>query len=81
VIEKLKNHHWMFAGSAGQSRARVLMMCEDCRVQAVVNESFDPHSAPQRPKVRTAEDYLAERATDRIAIAPSSEELDPLTNS
>jgi ferredoxin len=81
VIEKLKNHHWMFAGSAGQSRARVLMMCEDCRVQAVVNESFDPHSAPQRPKVRTTQDYLAERATDRIAIAPSSEELDPLTNS
>ena len=38
------------------------MMCEDCRVEAVVNESFDPHGAPPRPRPRTAEDYLSEKA-------------------
>ena len=77
VIDKLQNRHWMFSGNAGQSRVRVLMMCEDCRVQAVVNESFDPHIVPQRPKVRMTEDYLAERAATKVNGAPSGEELDP----
>jgi hypothetical protein len=36
-------------------------MCADCRVEAVVNESFDPHAAPQRPPVMTTEDYLRAR--------------------
>lgn len=62
VVRKLADRHWMFSGSAGEARTRVLMMCEDCRVEAVVNESFDPHGAPPRPRPRTAEDYLAERA-------------------
>ncbi|MEA2841775.1 MAG: hypothetical protein QOF41_3105 [Methylobacteriaceae bacterium] len=81
VIEKLENRHWMFSGSAGQSRTRVLMMCEDCRVEVVVKESFDPHSAPQRSKVRTSEDYLAERTTGRTETSPTREQLDPLANS
>jgi ferredoxin len=62
VVKKLADRHWMFAGAAGQERIRVLMMCEDCRVEAVVNESFDPHGAPPRPRPRTTEDYLAKRA-------------------
>jgi ferredoxin len=61
VVKKLADRHWMFSGAAGQERVRVLMMCEDCRVEAAVNASFDPH-APPRPRPRTAEDYLAERA-------------------
>jgi ferredoxin len=81
VIENLENRHWMFSGSAGQSRTRVLMMCENCRVEAAVNESFDPHGAPERPKVRTTEDYLAERAAGKNENSPAREELDPLTNS
>ena len=52
----------MFSGAAGQDRTRVLMMCEDCRVEAVVNEGFDPHAMPPRPKPRTTDDYLRERA-------------------
>jgi len=32
-------------------------MCEDCRVEAVVNEGFDPHDESMR-KVRTTDDYL-----------------------
>jgi hypothetical protein len=62
VVKKLSDKHWMFSGNTGQARVRVLMMCEDCRVEAVMNESFDPHSAPPRPRPRTTEDYLAEQA-------------------
>jgi ferredoxin len=62
VVARLRDRHWMFAGSDGQDRLRVLMMCEDCRVEAIVNESFDPHAAPPRPAPRTTDDYLCERA-------------------
>lgn len=60
IRARLEDKHWMFAG-ANRSRIEVLMMCDDCRVQRVVNEGFDPHAAPERPRVRTAEDYLRER--------------------
>jgi ferredoxin len=55
VVAKLQGQHWMFSG-AQASRIDVLRMCEDCRIEAVVNEGFDPHSGPQRPRPRTAED-------------------------
>jgi ferredoxin len=61
VVRKLADRHWMFSGAAGEARTRVLTMCEDCRVEVVVNEGFDPHGAPPRPRPRTSEDYLAER--------------------
>jgi hypothetical protein len=46
---------------ANAKRLDVIKMCADCRVEAVVNESFDPHAAPQRPPVMTTEDYLRAR--------------------
>jgi hypothetical protein len=52
----------MFAGENAK-RISVISMCDDCRVEAVMNESFDPHGAPQRPAVRTTQDYLLERET------------------
>ncbi len=61
IVSKLKDKHWMFSGEQAK-RISVIQMCEDCRVEVVVNESFDPHASPQRPKPRTAEDYLRERA-------------------
>lgn len=61
IAAKLENKHWMFSGDAAK-RIAVIRMCEDCRVEVVVNESFDPHLSPQRPPVRTTEDYLRERA-------------------
>jgi ferredoxin len=48
--------HWMFSGPDGEARARVLTMCDDCRIETVVNEGFDPHDAAMR-KVRTSDDY------------------------
>ena len=57
VLAKLGEKHWMFQG-ANAKRLDVIKMCADCRVEAVVNESFDPHAAPQRPPVMSTEDYL-----------------------
>ena len=60
VLGKLGGRHWMFQG-ANARRLDVIKMCADCRVEAVMNESFDPHAAPQRPPVMTTEDYLRAR--------------------
>jgi ferredoxin len=59
VRAKLEGKHWMFSGSG--NRAELILMCDSCRVEAVVNEGFDPHAAGARPQVRTTEDYLAAR--------------------
>ncbi len=60
VVAKLQEKHWMFSGEHAR-RIDVVRMCEDCRVQAVINEGFDPHAAPPRPPVMTTEDYLKAR--------------------
>ena len=64
TIEKIKStledKHWMFAGE-NRSRIDLVMMCEDCRVLHVIEDRFDPHGMPPRPRPRTAEDYLHER--------------------
>jgi ferredoxin len=60
VLSKLGERHWMFQG-ANAKRLDVIKMCADCRVEAVVNESFDPHAAPPRPPVMTTDDYLRAR--------------------
>jgi ferredoxin len=60
VVAKLSGSHWMFAGPEGEARTRVLTMCEDCRVEAVVSSNLDPHEGP-RPAARTTADYLAAR--------------------
>lgn len=61
IVAKLEGKHWMFAGDMAK-RTSVIRMCEDCRVEVVVNESFDPHENRPRPAPRTTEDYLRERA-------------------
>ena len=59
VVAKLEGKHWMYKDS--KKRLDVIRMCEDCRVVAMAEEQFDPFGAPQRPPVRTTEDYLRER--------------------
>ena len=59
VVASLEGKHWMFKDSA--KRLDVIKMCADCRVQAMADEKFDPFGAPQRPAVRTTDDYLRER--------------------
>jgi ferredoxin len=60
ITAKLEGKHWMFQGSA--RRLDVLKMCADCRVIAVTEDKLDPYAAAARPKARTTEDYLRERA-------------------
>ncbi len=74
VVNKLQESHWMFSG-ANARRLDVIRMCEDCRIETVVNEGFDPHGAPQRPPVMTTEDYL--RARERLDTE-GRKETDPL---
>ena len=59
VAAKLEGKHWMFKDS--KKRLDVVKMCADCRVNVMAEENFDPFGAPQRPKVRTTDDYLHER--------------------
>jgi ferredoxin len=70
IAAKLEGKHWMFAGENAK-RIAVIKMCDDCRVEAVINESFDPHGAPERPPVRTTDDYLRARR--------DAEEKDPVS--
>lgn len=63
VVAKLEEKHWMFTG-VNARRIDVVKMCEDCRVEAVVNESFDPHAVP-RPPTMTTEDYLRAREASK----------------
>jgi ferredoxin len=60
IRAKLEGKHWMFSGANG-NRADLILMCDTCRVENVVNEGFDPYAANARPQVRTTEDYLAAR--------------------
>jgi ferredoxin len=57
VVSKLEGKHWMYTGSR---RIDVIKMCEDCRIAATAEESFDPYGAPNQT-VRTTDDYLRER--------------------
>jgi ferredoxin len=60
IAAKLEGKHWMFSGEH-KARVDVVKMCDDCRVQKMVNESFDPFSGSARPIPRTTDDYLRER--------------------
>ena len=59
VVAKLEGKHWMFKDS--KKRLDVIKMCADCRVDAMAEDNFDPFAGPQRPAVRTTDDYLRER--------------------
>lgn len=58
IIAKLEGKHWMFAGENAR-RLDAIRMCEDCRVEAVLNEGIDPYAGTARPKPRLAEDHRA----------------------
>ena len=60
VSQKLEGRHWMYQSDS--KRLELIKMCDDCRVAVVTEDEFDPHAAPQRPNVRTSDDYLRERA-------------------
>ena len=59
VVAKLEGKHWMYKDS--KTRLDLVKMCADCRVQVTAEENFDPFGAPQRPRLRTTDDYLRAR--------------------
>jgi hypothetical protein len=59
VAAKLEDKHWMYKGPT--RRIDLVKMCADCRVQLTAEENFDPFGAPQRPRLRTTDDYLRAR--------------------
>lgn len=58
ITEKLAGNHTMFARPEA---ARMIQMCDDCRVQVQFHQQNSPLAAAERPKVRTTEDYLNKR--------------------
>jgi ferredoxin len=66
IKQKLGEKHWMFTGQHAH-RLKVIGYCEDCRIETAANEAFDPYgqSVPQRPRVKTSEDYFREREEDK----------------
>lgn len=58
IVAKLEGHHSMFTNS---DNARLIRMCDDCRVRAQYHDDSAPLRFGDRPKVRTTDDYLNER--------------------
>jgi hypothetical protein len=58
-VAKLEGKHWMYKDS--MKRLDIIKMCADCRVDAMIDDKFDPFGAPPRPPVRTTDDYLRAR--------------------
>ncbi|MEO9825766.1 MAG: 4Fe-4S binding protein [Paracoccaceae bacterium] len=58
IMEKLAGSHSMFATS---DQAKMIQMCEGCRIQAQYHSTDNPFQGGERPKVRTTEDYFSKR--------------------
>ena len=58
ITEKLAGSHSMFATS---DAAKMIQMCENCRVQAQFHSEDNPFQGGERPRVRTSEDYFSKR--------------------
>ncbi len=58
ISAKLEGKHAMFTHS---DNARLIRMCDDCRVRAQYHDSSAPFRGGERPRVRTTDDYLKER--------------------
>lgn len=58
IMEKLAGSHPMFASS---DQARMIQMCDNCRVNAQFHSENNPFAGGERPRVRTTEDYYSDR--------------------
>jgi ferredoxin len=67
VMERLKGHS-MFRS---EHQLRLIQMCDTCRLVAVTGEGGDPFKGPERPRMRTTDDYLmAEAEAERTGKKP-----------
>ncbi|WP_037307326.1 4Fe-4S binding protein [Ruegeria halocynthiae] len=58
IMEKLSGTHPMFATS---DKARMIQMCDNCRVNAQFQQQDNPFQSKPRPKVVTTDDYFSQR--------------------
>ena len=58
IVEKLSGQHWMYSNS---DNARLIQMCDNCRVTAQYHQENSPFRVADRPTVRTTEDELKKR--------------------
>lgn len=58
IMEKLAGKHPIFAESA---QARMIQMCDNCRVGAQFQATDNPFAAKERPRTVTTEDYFSRR--------------------
>ena len=58
IMEKLAGTHPMFATS---DKARMIQMCDNCRVNAQFQQQDNPFQSNPKPRVVTTEDYFAKR--------------------
>ena len=58
IMEKLAGNHAMFANPAA---ARMIQMCDNCRINAQYHSDNNPFAAGERPRPRTTDDYLSKR--------------------
>ncbi|MBJ3764210.1 4Fe-4S binding protein [Maribius pontilimi] len=58
ITEKLAGKHSMFAKPEA---ARMIQMCDTCRIDAQYHSKDNPFAAGERPRVRTTADYYTDR--------------------
>ena len=58
LTDKLAGKHSMFQNDKA---ARLIQMCDDCRVNAVYHSENNPFAGGERPRVRTTDDYISKR--------------------
>ncbi|WP_170324626.1 4Fe-4S binding protein [Ruegeria arenilitoris] len=58
IMDKLAGTHPMFATS---DKARMIQMCDNCRVNAQFQQQDNPFQSNPKPKVVTTEDYFSKR--------------------
>lgn len=58
ITEKLAGSHAMFASSEA---AKMIQMCDNCRVNAQFKLKDNPFQGGEKPRVRTTEDYYSKR--------------------
>lgn len=58
IVAKLEGQHSMFANS---DNAKLIRMCDDCRVRAQYHDDSAPFRMGERPRVRTTDDYLDDK--------------------
>ncbi len=58
ITEKLAGKHSMYASA---DTARLIQMCDDCRVKTQYHSEDSPLRGGERPKVVTTEDYFSKR--------------------